>query len=140
MLAHLLYVSRCRSQEGPSHADIDHLLDSARRFNADHGVTGMLLCVRGRFMQILEGPPASLQDAMDRIRNDPLHHDLEVLSEGGGHRRLFGEWAMAYRGPWDVAVDASVASMDRLMRRGGAPDRALEALQAFWTGRDRGQA
>lgn len=136
MIDTLLYTSRCTVADGPSHAAVDLLLDAARRFNADRGVTGMLLCARGGFMQFLEGPTTALQEVMARIRSDPLHRDIVVLLQAPRQRRLFGEWAMACRGPWDVTVEAGTGTMTTLTSRtADAKDEALQNLRAFWAGR-----
>jgi hypothetical protein len=48
----LAYISRARRALDPH--ELGDLLDDARRFNAEHGLTGVLLHDHGMFLQLLE--------------------------------------------------------------------------------------
>jgi hypothetical protein len=88
--------------------EVAALLAKARKRNAGLGVTGLLLMRDVHFMQLLEGPPAHVQEVMDLIRADPRHHRIELLlDESGLEERLFSEWSMAFR-------DASAPSLRAL--------------------------
>ncbi len=83
---------------GPKAAAIaPDILRGARPFNGMNGVTGLLLATGDRFMQVLEGPEDSVEVAMDRIRADSRHRDVEVLTDGPTDARAFPDWSMAYR-------------------------------------------
>jgi class 3 adenylate cyclase len=59
------------------------------------GLTGVLISVHDYFFQILEGPEAVLDQLLDKIRMDPRHRDLTILSvEYGLPERLFTDWGM----------------------------------------------
>ena len=73
------------------------ILRGARPFNGLNGVTGLLCAARGRFLQVLEGPTDSVGLALERIRNDPRHHEIEILSDRPVETRTFSDWSMAYR-------------------------------------------
>ena len=87
------------------------ILRGARPFNGLNGVTGLLCASDGRFLQVLEGPDESLDVAMERIRADPRHQDIAILSNGPIAERAFGDWTMAYRDH-----GASTAMLDDRLR------------------------
>ena len=77
-------------------ADLEVLLDHARRKNAAEGITGALVYAEGIFLQILEGDEVRLQDLMANIRQDVRHVSVVVLREGEIPAAIFGNWKMAY--------------------------------------------
>ena len=86
-----------------SDRDVTELLFAARRFNAQHGVTGRLLVLEDektrrvtRFVQWLEGPEVSVQAVMKRVQADPRHRKIEVLVHGPAQQRRYAEWDMAF--------------------------------------------
>ena len=87
--------------------DIDAILRTARRRNAELSLTGALMYGRGSFVQILEGPAASLDLLLDAIRKDPRHRDMTIVLRDPVEAREFAGWAMAY-----VGEDDAVASLD----------------------------
>jgi NADH dehydrogenase FAD-containing subunit/class 3 adenylate cyclase/uncharacterized membrane protein YphA (DoxX/SURF4 family) len=59
------------------------------------GLTGVLISVHEYFFQILEGPEGVLDQLIEKIRNDPRHRDLTILSvEYNLPDRLFTDWGM----------------------------------------------
>lgn len=63
--------------------------------NSRLGLTGVLISVHEYFFQILEGPESVLDQLLDKIRMDPRHRDLTILSvEYGLPERLFTDWGM----------------------------------------------
>ncbi|MDJ0364583.1 BLUF domain-containing protein [Hymenobacter sp. H14-R3] len=72
------------------------LLRRARVFNAQAGITGVLMYGGGRFMQVLEGCPAAVRCLYARIATDPRHGRLEKLADGLVARREFTEWHMSF--------------------------------------------
>jgi hypothetical protein len=89
----LLY--RSRATTPPTEADLQHLLDHARKWNAEAGITGLLLYSDGRYVQVLEGPKDEVRAVYARIRRDPRHTQVVTLSEGLGPSRRFPKWRMA---------------------------------------------
>ncbi len=58
-------------------------------------VTGILISVRDYFFQILEGEEAIVDELVEKIRRDPRHNEITVLSaETGCEERLFADWDM----------------------------------------------
>ena len=86
--------------------DIGSILSTARRRNAELDLTGALLYGRGSFVQVLEGPPDSVDLILEAIRNDPRHSDMTVVMSAPVDAREFAAWVMAY-----VGEDEAVASL-----------------------------
>lgn len=79
-----------------SEPELDALLVVSRANNARSGVTGMLLYRDGRFLQVLEGPEASIRQVMERIQDDSGHHSVRTLLEDRVTRRQFPDWTMGF--------------------------------------------
>ncbi len=78
-------------------ADLDAILEQSRHNNAIDGVTGMLYADGRRFLQVLEGPQASVEPTFERILAEPRHRAIVILSDRTVEQREFGTWAMAHR-------------------------------------------
>ena len=90
----LVYISSSttRGLEG-----LDAILATSRRNNARDGITGLLYADGTRFLQALEGEGAAVEAAFARIRTDPRHRGVVVLSRRTIAVREFGPWDMAAR-------------------------------------------
>jgi hypothetical protein len=75
------------------------MLAKARANNGRDAITGMLYFDGTRFMQAMEGPADKIEATLARIRTDPRHRALVVLSRREIAQREFGDWAMAHPGP-----------------------------------------
>jgi len=97
-LHRIIYVSRSllRGDEAQVAAELRRILAVSRRNNASEGLTGALLLGPGSFAQVLEGPMAAVENAFERIQDDPRHADLVVLETGGVAARAFPDWSMAF--------------------------------------------
>jgi len=89
----ITYISTARP-ELPAEA-IDQILASSRRNNHADGITGLLLYDGYRFLQALEGEPRRVQRAFKRIKADPRHRAIVMLSSYEVIGRSFGDWSMA---------------------------------------------
>jgi len=89
----ITYISTARP-ELPATA-IDEILAASRRNNAAAGVTGLLLYDGYRFLQALEGEAAAVTKVYERIKADPRHRAIVLLSSREISERAFGDWAMA---------------------------------------------
>lgn len=114
----LLYasVNADRASEG----ELATILEQSRHNNAIDGVSGLLYTNGERYVQVLEGPEESIGPTFDRIRADPRHQEIAILSDRTIEAREFGSWSMAHRGRRDP-VDEFVDRMRHLIRR-AAPD------------------
>lgn len=98
-LYHLIY----RSQETFPFNDeaLTKLLMECRMKNIQKNISGILLYGYGFFIQMLEGDEQDVLSLYhEKILNDPRHNNLKILNEGPSYKRLYAEWAMAFR-PYD---------------------------------------
>ena len=92
-LYNLVYCSRATA--GVDDAAVQRIVGTARRQNAIHGITGLLVFGSGIFFQWLEGPRESIQTLLALLHTDPRHRDIVLLSETEEVRdRLFPDWDM----------------------------------------------
>lgn len=92
---HLVYTSHATHPFGE--ADLIALLKECRGFNRKNGITGMLLYIQGKFIQVLEGPKKAVIDLYNRIATDPRHQRVTVIVEGESGERIFKDWSMGFR-------------------------------------------
>lgn len=93
-LYQLIYTSK--ACEGFGANEMRALLPEARRNNAELGITGILLCDRGEFLQVLEGPEASVKSVFERIQRNQDHGQISVRREGPIDKRRFPEFTMGF--------------------------------------------
>lgn len=99
----LLYFSR-HNPDLPF--NIEQLLDSSRKNNAQKGVTGGLLFTGAQFIQFLEGPSAAVNDVFcGRICGDRRHTDVHLLHYAPAMARLYSGWDMKFLGTSDAITD-----------------------------------
>jgi len=114
----LVYVSSSRPGLAP--AEPEAILAVSRRNNARDAITGFLYSDGRRFLQALEGPEDKVLTTVERIRTDPRHRAIVVLSDRQIAEREFGTWAMAHYAP-GADADAFIARVAELTA-GAAPD------------------
>ena len=89
----MIYISTARP-ELPAKA-IDEILSASRRNNHADGITGLLLYDGYHFLQVLEGEAERVRRAYARIKADPRHRALILLSSHDVMERDFGHSSMA---------------------------------------------
>lgn len=109
-LVQLIYVSSVTSEL--SDAELDRILESSVRHNAEQEITGLLLYAEGNFMQVLEGSEAAIDETYGRICADARHKNLVLLSREVIENRQFSRWHMGYRRLDGVSVPPSSAYLD----------------------------
>jgi hypothetical protein len=72
------------------------ILKVARRRNAEHDVTGVLLYSDGTFIQVLEGEPDSVDQIFESITNDKRHKNIIKLVDGSLDKKYFPDWNMGF--------------------------------------------
>ena len=92
-LQRIVYCSRA-ARPDLALGSLAEILAVSDRNNRRDSLTGVLLISRGRFFQVLEGAAQDLDRTMNRIRLDPRHHDVEVVSRRPTRNRLFAQWGM----------------------------------------------
>jgi len=92
-LYNLVYCSR--AAPGVDDAAVARILESSRRNNPRHGITGLLVFGSGIFFQWLEGPRDSVTRLMGHLLGDARHDTIVRLSENEEPReRVFPDWDM----------------------------------------------
>lgn len=95
LLYRLIYGSRSRLQIGSDLGEeVKQIVETSRRNNAAVGVTGILICHDGVFIQALEGERSAVQTVYDRVTSDVRHDEVRIVSAEPVADRLFGSWNM----------------------------------------------
>jgi len=101
LLYNMVYCSRAAA--GIGDADVNRIVESARRWNPVFGITGLLVFGSGVFFQWLEGPRENVLHLMSLLKADPRHESVVPLSESEEVReRLFPDWDMERVTPDDI--------------------------------------
>lgn len=133
MLVRLLYASR--STEFISDATADAILESARRHNAESGITGVLCIYESgdTYLQVLEGGREQVNQIYNTIVMDERHTKVTLLDYSEINERKFSSWRM---GKVDLGkVNRSTilrfsptSKLDPFTLQGGAALKLLEDL------------
>ena len=92
MLVRLMYASR--AADSVDQDELLAILKQSKAGNATAGITGVLCCSGGIFLQVLEGGRMAVNALYNRIAADPRHRDVVLLTyEEIGERRFAG-WSM----------------------------------------------
>ena len=133
-LTALVYVSSATGHL--SDQQIDGILASSRRVNAQAQVTGTLLHHDGTFLQYLEGPAEGVARVWERVAVCRMHHSINVLLREPLQARYFDQWHMGFvqapatvlqalaQGRWRASARPLLASPE--------PSSALGVLLDFW--------
>lgn len=78
-------------------ANLVELLNQARNHNKKEEITGMLLHLNGKFIQVLEGDQKKVKQLYHRIENDERHKRVTLLLEGESANRIFDKWSMGFK-------------------------------------------
>lgn len=105
---------------------IGSILATARRRNAEDGVTGLLLYSDAAFLQVLEGEAATVEATFARICSDARHQDVTVLHAGAIERRRHPGWAMGFHHLVDPLVPPG-EGLDLARARRLVTEHALDA-------------
>ena len=95
-LVELSYLSEAVSDM--SFLGLMRLLESARAFNQQNGITGILLYDNQQFGQIIEGERANIMKVWKRIQEDKRHHRIELLEIREISERSFPDWLLRFYG------------------------------------------
>lgn len=120
----LVYVSQATRKMSPD--DLRDIHAKARTNNAPLDVTGSLFYNGGWFLQVLEGPAATLDSLYKKIELDPRHKNSRVLYNEPASFRTFPRWNM------------NMTNLDD--RQADKYDELLEVIDAARTNRKIGMA
>ena len=115
------------------------LLERARRANAEHNLTGMLLYVEGSFFQVLEGESEAVDALYSKIERDPRHTRITLIIRESIAQRDFGDWTMGFAVVDRLDAGQLIGEND-FFRKSSCIDtldagRAKKLLTAFRNGR-----
>ncbi|NBB16415.1 hypothetical protein GVN21_13700 [Caulobacter sp. SLTY] len=113
-LFRLVYYSRSQVAPGAFEPTIDSIIRKSIANNRTDGISGMLFCHDGWFLQALEGSHKAISATLARIEADHRHEAVLLLGAAQASGRLFREWDMCARTL--SMVDAKVA--EAIARRG----------------------
>ena len=80
-----------------SNEDLFQILEKSNKNNRACDISGILIYLRDRFIQILEGEKEAVENMFEKIDNDERHGHVSVLLTGYNTDRLFPEWSMAFK-------------------------------------------
>lgn len=89
-------IYRSLASPGLDRVETFRLVYQARVANEARGLSGFLLHIDDRFLQVLEGETWKLFAAFETIRRDVRHREVEVIDERSISHAAFGAWRMRY--------------------------------------------
>jgi hypothetical protein len=95
MLIQLIYTST--SARDYSDDELADILKKSVQNNQQRNITGLLLYLKGTFMQLLEGESDTVDAVFETINSDPRHREIEVHMRTPVREREFSQWHMGYR-------------------------------------------
>lgn len=133
-LNQLVYISQAVRKM--SSDDLRSIQNVARTNNETIDVTGSLFYNGGWFLQVLEGPAATLDKLYRKIELDPRHKNSRVLYNEPASFRTFPRWNMNMTNLDDRQADkydelVEVIEAARSNRRIGAASPAVTLLKIF---------
>jgi len=96
MKIRLCYSSMRQVDAGDLIENLNDILSKARDFNAKHQIYGVLYYANNAFFQCLEGEEEILTDLLQRILQDPRHHEINVFEAIEIEQIHFKKWSMKY--------------------------------------------
>lgn len=100
---------------------VSDIVAKSQSRNARLRISGALGFNGSHFFQVIEGPPAAVEDVQASIRRDPRHTSIETLYDGPCQVRRFSGWSLAYVGPARYAtslIQRSIDQADQELNRG----------------------
>ena len=92
MRVRLMYASRAASPVDQE--ELSSILRQSKMTNPAQGITGVLCCSGGIFIQVLEGGRNAVNRLYNRISADPRHTDVVLLTYEEIAERRFAGWSM----------------------------------------------
>ncbi|KGT47153.1 BLUF domain-containing protein [Acinetobacter sp. HR7] len=92
----LCYVSERIETEQDLLQDLSDILATARKFNHEHQIYGVLYYAQGKFFQCLQGEPEIVEQLFQSISKDRRHHQVYRFADTTVEKPRFAEWSMKY--------------------------------------------
>lgn len=92
---HLVYTSH--SIDPFSKKELLDLLKKSWNKNKDLEITGLLIYLNQRFIQVLEGEMSAVKNLFATIQQDTRHTKVTTVIEGDSPDRIFKDWSMGFK-------------------------------------------
>jgi Sensors of blue-light using FAD len=92
---HLVYISYATAPF--LETELVDMLQKFRIKNKPKEITGMMLYLQERFIQVLEGDQSTIKRLYNRIEKDPRHKKVSIVLEGESPERIFKNWSMGFK-------------------------------------------
>lgn len=92
---HLVYISH--ASRHLSELDLLDILHASRLNNKKRHITGMLIYLHEKFIQVLEGGYDEVNEVYRQIKEDPRHRKVTKVLEGNTEHRIFKDWSMGFK-------------------------------------------
>jgi len=130
----LIYISQAVRKM--SSADLGAIQNTAKSNNELVDVTGSLFYNGGWFLQVLEGPVATLNTLFHKIEKDPRHKNSRLLYNEPAKFRTFTRWSMNMTNLEDRQADkydelVEVIEAAKTDRKIGSASPAVTLLKIF---------
>ena len=91
-LVYISYASRPLRED-----DLLDILNTSRLNNKKYGITGMLVYLHEKFIQVLEGEYEAVNKVYHEIKQDLRHRKVTTVLEGNTEQRIFKDWSMGFK-------------------------------------------
>ncbi len=132
MIRRIVYISSATREY--DEFELRSLAASVATRNKMIGLTGLLLYSGCHFMQVLEGPPSSIDVVMSRIQTDYRHHHITILIDDNVKERAFSRWHMGSMNPdhgKTIDRDRFLQLVDSFQKSGARQDLSRTATMAI---------
>ena len=126
----LIYLSTANPEINQS--DIENILSTARKFNADNNLSGCLIFHNNHFLQLLEGDKEIVTSLYEKIIKDQRHTNIRLLHESNKTIRSFAEWRMAFV---DLSTHTDIEQkmfVDNLLTYADLTPKTNKSIDIFW--------
>ena len=95
MIYYIVYLSAATRLY--SDDDMNQILTTSRKNNAEKDISGILLYHDGSILQVLEGEQKAVTDLYQKIKKDKRHKSVLQLVQGTCNERNFTGWSMGFK-------------------------------------------
>lgn len=92
----IVYMSEYLGNANSIFSDVGDIITTSKAQNPKHGITGILLYHKGKFVQVIEGEEEELRSLMNNIEKDERHTNLRYLIDENISERGFEQWNMEF--------------------------------------------
>lgn len=96
----LLYSSESKLRDGVQTVaeQVAQLAQLSARRNAQNGITGALLFINEKFLQVIEGDADAVENTFEHVCRSFRHENIKLIDLMPIEQRMFADWNMALLG------------------------------------------